>query len=130
MRDINAPYHYRSWSLKTPTTTWIEGYNVDKKISWLDVFLMMFPPKQLTSVVTYTNRELEDLKKRKTTKSEILKFFGFVVLCTKYEFSSQASGLKLLQQNMRKLLPLVALEWQGCALMTCGDAFILVISQR
>jgi Transposase IS4 len=52
---------------------------------------MMFPPKQLTSIVTYTNRELEDLKKRRTTKSEILKFFGFVVLCTKYEFSSRAS---------------------------------------
>ena len=32
MRDINGPYHYRSWSLKTPTdTTWIDGYNVDKK---------------------------------------------------------------------------------------------------
>jgi hypothetical protein len=91
MRDINGPYHYRSWSLKTPTdTTWIEGYNVDKKISRLDVFLMMFPPKQLTSIVTYTNVELEDLNKRRTTKSEILKFFGFVVLCTKYEFSSRA----------------------------------------
>jgi hypothetical protein len=38
-------------------------------------------------------------------------------------------GLKLLQPNMRKLLPLVALEWQGCALMTCGDAFVLAISQ-
>jgi len=45
MKDINGPYHYQSWSLKTPTdTTWIEGYNIDKK-SRLDVFLMMFPPK-------------------------------------------------------------------------------------
>jgi hypothetical protein len=91
MKDINGPYHYQSWSLKTPTdTTWIEGYNIDKK-SRLDVFLMMFPPKQLTSIVTYTNQELEDLKKRKTTKSELLKFFGFVVLCTKYEFGARAS---------------------------------------
>jgi hypothetical protein len=32
MRDINGPYHYRSWSLKTLTgTTWIDGYNADKK---------------------------------------------------------------------------------------------------
>jgi hypothetical protein len=49
---------------------------------------MMLPPKQLSSIITHTNQELEDLKKRKTTKSEILKFFGFVVLCTKYEFGA------------------------------------------
>jgi hypothetical protein len=71
---------------------------------------MMFPPKQLTLIVTYTNRKLENLKKRRTTKSEILTFFLFVVLCTKYEFVHKlVCGLKLLQQNMRKLLPLITL---------------------
>ena len=92
MRDVNGPYHYRSWTQKTPTdTNWCEGYNVDASISRLDVFLMMFPPKQLTSIVLYTNRELELLNKRKSSKSEILRFFGYIILCTKYEFSARAS---------------------------------------
>jgi hypothetical protein len=70
MRDSNGTYHYCSWSQKTPTdTNWCEGYNVDASISRLDVFLMMFPPKQLTSIVLYTNSELELLNKRKTSKS-------------------------------------------------------------
>jgi hypothetical protein len=33
------------------------------------------PPKQLTSIVLYTNSELELLNKQKTSKSEILRFF-------------------------------------------------------
>jgi len=42
----------------------INGYNVDKKISRLDVFLMMFPPKQLTSIVNiYQSRTGRSEKK-------------------------------------------------------------------
>jgi hypothetical protein len=35
--------------------------------------------------------ELELLNKWKTLKSERLTFFGYIILCTKYEFSTRAS---------------------------------------
>ena len=50
----------------------------------------MFPLHQLTEMVRFTNAELRSKTKRETTKSELLKLFGVMILITKHEFTSQA----------------------------------------
>ena len=51
----------------------------------------MFPPKQLIDMVELTNTELTKLELNKTNCSEMLKFFGVVLLISKFEFTSRAS---------------------------------------
>lgn len=57
----------------------------------LDFFLLKFPPKQLIDMVTLTNAKLTKLELNKTNSSEMLKFFGIILLTTKFEFTSRAS---------------------------------------
>ena len=49
----------------------------------------MFPPDQLAEMVRLTNKKLRAANRRETTRGEILKFFGIVVLCTCFEFQSR-----------------------------------------
>jgi Transposase IS4 len=57
----------------------------------LDCFLLMFPPKQLASMDDLTNHELAKLEMNATNTSELLKFFGVLILMTTYEFTSRES---------------------------------------
>ncbi len=57
----------------------------------LNLFLLMFPPKQLTDMVRWTNVQLLELSLRQITASEMLKFFGVIILTTKFEFMTRAS---------------------------------------
>jgi hypothetical protein len=59
--------------------------------SAMDFFLLMFPPKQLVLMVDLTNIELEKLEANTTNTSELLKFFGVLILMTSFEFTSRAS---------------------------------------
>ena len=61
------------------------------KMSRFDFFLLMFPPTQLTDMVRLTNDELVRRGKSNTTKGEILKLFGVMILITSFEFTSRAS---------------------------------------
>mgnify|MGYP003546679353 FL=1 len=60
-------------------------------MSRLDFFLLMFPPKQLTDMVRLTNEALDRRQQKQTTKGEILKLFGIMILMTSFEFTSRAS---------------------------------------
>ena len=51
----------------------------------------MFPPKQLVAMVDLTNIELVKLEANTTNTSEILKFFGVLILMTSFEFTSRES---------------------------------------
>ena len=51
----------------------------------------MFPMKHLHQMVVRTNTVLHQRKKALTTDREVLKFFGVIILATKYEFESRAS---------------------------------------
>ena len=92
LKDINGKLPYRDWAVRTPTAfIWRADCNVDARISRLDVFLQMFPPKQLNTILRATNPILIDRNKKGTTKGEILKFFGLIILATKHEFNNRAS---------------------------------------
>jgi hypothetical protein len=51
---------------------------------------MMFPPKQLTTMCQLTNNALVQQNKHIITTGELLRFFGIVILTTKFEYTSQS----------------------------------------
>ena len=52
---------------------------------------MLFPPEQLQLILQLTNNELAMARKNSTTAGEIVKFFGELLLVTRFEFGSWAS---------------------------------------
>ena len=48
----------------------------------------MFPPKQLTLMVQVSNAEFDANSPKRTDESELLKFFGVIILITKCELKS------------------------------------------
>lgn len=66
----------------------VEGYNVKTSISWLDVFLVMFPHWQLKYIVLYTNSELG-----LNENCQSQRYLGFLVT------SSYAPNLSFLQDQ-------------------------------
>ena len=52
---------------------------------------MIFPPEELSLIARLTSARLAVENKALTSKGEILKFFGIVILITKFEFGSRRS---------------------------------------
>lgn len=67
------------------------GSDLSGRRTRLDYFLLMFPPLQLREIVRLTNRNLLRRRKKRTTVGEIIKFFGVLILSTRFEFGTRAS---------------------------------------
>ena len=69
------------------------GHGGDHQNSYsrLEYFLMLFPPEQLQLILQLTNNELAMARKNYTAAGEIVKFFGVMLLVTRFEFGSRAS---------------------------------------
>ena len=67
------------------------GDDRSQRLSRLDYFLMMFPPIQLENMIRLTNISLLRVNERMTTKGELLKLIGVMILVTKFEFTSRAT---------------------------------------
>ncbi len=90
--NINGKVPVKDWSVITATgVEWTKDCNRSRHISRLEVFLQMFPPYQLSLMVRLTNEQLKRNNREPTTGGEIIKFFGMLVLITKFEFSRRAS---------------------------------------
>lgn len=90
--ELNGQHRHRSWEMVTTIGDVIRaGDNTDERYSRLDIFLMMFPPKELEIVEQLTTKRLEEDNLIKTTKGEIVRFFGTLILITRYEFTTRAS---------------------------------------
>ena len=91
--ELNGKLRYRGWQLITSIGDVIRGgdNNNDDRFSRLDIFLMMFPPNELEVIINTTNHKLEEKQIIKTTRGEIIRFFGTLILITKYEFGSRSS---------------------------------------
>ena len=91
-QDIGGRVPFREWSQKTAVGEEITaGCDVNCRRSRLDFFLLMFPPTQLQEMCRLTNFQLNKKEGRETTIGEILKFFGIMILATRFEFQSRAS---------------------------------------
>ena len=55
----------------------------------LELFLLIFPPDHLVKILTLTNQNLLKIGKQKITKDILIKFFGIIILGTRFEFSSR-----------------------------------------
>ena len=91
--DVNDPINgsvpHKHWWVSHITGSRItEGHGVNG-LSPYDYFMWMFPISHLGEIVTYTNIRLARVGKTNTTSTEILKFFGVLILLTRFEFGSR-----------------------------------------
>ena len=70
---------------------------------------MLFPPQQLRLILQLTNNELAMARKNYTTAGEIVKFFGVMLLVTRFEFGSRASLWSNVTTNKHIPAPLFGL---------------------
>ena len=90
--SVGNPIRQRKWVLKTPVNEDIyDGCDVAGTRSRLDYFLLLFPPRALQLILQETNKKLQKKRVEQLTMGELLKFFGVLILATKFEFSSRAS---------------------------------------
>ena len=76
---------------------------------------MLFPPQQLQLILQLTNNELAMARKNYTTAGEIVKFFGVMLLVTRFEFGSWASLWSNVTTNKYILAPsfgLTGMPWK------------------
>ena len=89
---VNGKYHSHNWAIKTRMGYMLgQGGDHQNSYSRLEYFLMSFPPEQLQLILQLTNNELAMARKNYTMAGEIVKFFGVMLLVTRFEFGSQAS---------------------------------------
>ena len=89
---VNGNYHFCNWAIKTRMRYMLgQGGDHQNSYSCLEYFLMLFPPEQLQLILQLTNNELAMVRKNYTTAGEIVKFFGVMLLVTRFEFGSWAS---------------------------------------
>ena len=55
----------------------------------MDYFMWMFPQEHLALMVSYTNDAMQSRGLRLTTRGDILKFFGVLILIIRIEFGSR-----------------------------------------
>ena len=92
--NLNGNVPMRQWSIRTPVgDILIPGRNqaTTRDMTPVDYFLLMFPPKQLQTMLQHTNAVLDTNSLQKTNISEMLKWFGVIILTTKFEFASRRS---------------------------------------
>ena len=91
VNDINGSIPHRLWYVTTSLGDRITQNDTNKitSMSRLDIFLLMFPPQQLQHIINLTNKNLRKQGLRATTKGEIIKYFGIIILGTRFEFKAR-----------------------------------------
>jgi Transposase IS4 len=89
----NGPFVKKTWKLtdQYSGTEYTPGCDPNKTISPLDFFMAVFPKEQLSYMMEKTNEGLVVNGHSRLTKGELLKFFGILILITRFEFGQRAS---------------------------------------
>jgi hypothetical protein len=92
-RPVNGNIPRKAWRVTNAMgDRFLFQSHPEKRYSRLDYFLLMFPPSELQLILRLTNSQLRSAGLTKeTTKGEILKFFGIIILATRFEFGKRAS---------------------------------------
>ncbi|KAI2511133.1 Transposase IS4 [Fragilaria crotonensis] len=88
---LNGMVPQQMWSIRNSVgEAFTPGVNIrlTQDVSPLEFFLLMFPSKELTDMVRWTNLQLLRLSMKLTDASELLKFFGVLILTTKFVFTT------------------------------------------
>jgi len=87
---MNGPVPYREWGVRTPVGDLLrKNSDTTRTFSRLDYFIFMFPQDLLGTMVNETNVHLSKKGLRLTSKGEMLKFIGVIILATRFEFGSR-----------------------------------------
>jgi hypothetical protein len=82
---MGGAVHQREWHIRTRVGDALgPGSDCRKDYSPLDYFLLMFPPDQLSIMVTLKNKRLISADKPAITTGEMLKFLGVLVVITRF----------------------------------------------
>lgn len=84
---LNGSVQTRSWSVRSPAGGIISEGTAPDTMSPLDYFLTMFPMRHLQHMVTLTNERLVDADKHETSVGEVLKYFGTLIMMTRFSFN-------------------------------------------
>ena len=91
-QNINGPHPLRQWLLRTTIGSQLTtGCEKGKTLSRLDYFLLFLPPNQLRWMTLQTYQQLVKHGEKGTTKGEMIKWFGIIILATHFEFGNRAS---------------------------------------
>ena len=92
--DMNGPMTAKMWRMTCQWTgnEFTEGCDngLVPKHTELDCFMACFPKTQLKWMVERLNIALSRAKKKPTTMEELLKWFGVLMLVTRFEFGNRA----------------------------------------
>jgi hypothetical protein len=58
-------------------------------ITRLQIFNQVFPKEQLSLILSLTNEKITVVRGKKLTEGELIKFFGIVILATRFEFAAR-----------------------------------------
>ena len=89
----NGPFVRKTWKMTDQYTgqEYTPGCDPNKSITSLEFFMAVFPKEQLSFIVEKTSDKLVSEGLPKLTKGEMLKFFGILILITRFEFGERAS---------------------------------------
>lgn len=105
---VNGDFQHRNWSISTAAGgAFGEQGDLQKIYSHLDYFLLMFPTQHLGRFCVLTNNQLTMISKPRTTKGEILHFFGILILFTRFDLVvGYLCGAQLLNSSILHVHPL------------------------
>jgi Transposase IS4 len=87
MMDANGSVDPVGWQFQGRDGKWMsEDDDVELKRSPLDYFMVAFPPNALKRILILTNKSLRKNKGKEIELGELLRFFGVVLLITKFDF--------------------------------------------
>ena len=88
---VNGNFVRKTWKFTDQYTgqDYTPGCDTNKEISPLGYFMAVFPKKQLSLMVEETSAKLTAAGKPRLTKGELLKWFGIVILITRFEFGDR-----------------------------------------
>jgi Transposase IS4 len=90
----NGPFTRKSWKLTCQYTgkeyTPLCDHD-NKDIEAIEFFMAVFPSKQLSLMVEQASEKLRREGKAKLTKGELLKWFGVLLLITRFEFGDRSN---------------------------------------
>lgn len=89
--QLNGMIPPRRWKVIGPIDEIISRGHGPSQMQPMDYFMWMFPQEHLALMVSYTNDAMQSRGLRLTTRGEILKFFGVLILMTRIEFGSRRS---------------------------------------
>ena len=94
LQPIGGPVPRKPWSVRALGGDIIseggDAVGFGRTRTPLDYFFSVFPQDQLTRVTELTSAKLESRRLPPTSPGEILKFFGILILTTRFQFGSRA----------------------------------------